>query len=117
MCTPCKQWEYMEDEFTCVDCGFGNWPYSNKTSCYELPQQFMQWSTVFAIVPVVVASVGILLTLAVIIIFLKHNDTPLVKASGRELSYMLLSGMLICYVNTFLLLSKPSAFVCALQRY
>ena len=59
---------------------------------------------------------GILLTLLVIALFLRHDDTPIVKASGRELSYMLLAGILICYLNTFLLLTKPSAVACALQR-
>jgi hypothetical protein len=39
------------------------------------------------------------------------------QASGRELSYMLLGGILVCYINTFILLAKPSAFMCALQRF
>ena len=52
----------------------------------------------------------------VIVLFLIHDDTPIVKASGRELSYMLLAGILICYLNTFLLLTKPSPAACALQR-
>ena len=43
-------------------------------------------------------------------------QTPIVKASGRELSYMLLSGILICYGNTFALLAKPSTVTCAIQR-
>ena len=52
----------------------------------------------------------------VILVFLRRDDTPIVKASGRELSYMLLAGILICYLNTFLLLTKPSPAACALQR-
>lgn len=49
-------------------------------------------------------------------LFIKHNDTPLVRASGRELSYMLLFGILMCYGNTFVLLAKPSAIICVGQR-
>jgi metabotropic glutamate receptor 3 len=40
-----------------------------------------------------------------------------VKASGRELSYLLLGGILLCYLNTFVLLVKPTAVSCILQRF
>lgn len=48
------------------------------------------------------AGVGILLTLFVIAVFMAHNDTPVVRAAGRELSYFLLTGILLCYGLTFL---------------
>ena len=53
----------------------------------------------------------------VIILFVMFNSTPVVMASGRELSYMLLSGCILCYAMTFVLLAKPTAFMCAAQRY
>lgn len=49
-------------------------------------------------------------------VFLKHNDTPVVRASGRELSYVLLSGILLCYLVTFTLVLKPTDIVCGIQR-
>jgi hypothetical protein len=52
--------------------------------------QYMRWETVFAIVPVCIACVGIVLTVTTIGIFVKFADTPLVRASGRELSYVIL---------------------------
>lgn len=39
------------------------------------------------------------------------------RASGRELSYVLLTGILLCYLETFALMLKPNDFVCGLQRY
>lgn len=45
-----------------------------------------------------------------------HNDTPIVRASGRELSYILLAGILMCYAVTFALVLKPTNIVCAIQR-
>ena len=48
------------------------------------------------------AGVGILLTLFVITVFTIHNDTPVVRAAGRELSYFLLTGLFLCYALTFL---------------
>ena len=37
--------------------------------------------------------------------------------SGRELSYVLLTGILLCFINTFLLLAKPCITSCILQRF
>lgn len=49
-------------------------------------------------------------------VFIRHNHTPLVKASGRELCYILLSGVFMSYAMTFLFLAKPSPAICAMRR-
>nr|CAI5839647.1 unnamed protein product [Callosobruchus analis] len=77
----------------------------------------MRWNSPYAFVPAAFSCLGILVTTAVIILFIKHNDTPLVRASGRELSYMLLFGILLCYLNTFVLLAKPTTEICITQRF
>ena len=80
-CDRCDPWEYVENEFKCADCGDGRWPYDDKRGCFDLEMQYMRWDSLMALVPVCVACVGILLTLAVIIIFIRHSETPIVKAS------------------------------------
>lgn len=50
------------------------------------------------------------------VVYIKFNDTPIVKASGRELSYMLLCAIIVCYALTFILMAKPSAASCTLRR-
>ncbi|XP_054710934.1 metabotropic glutamate receptor-like [Uloborus diversus] len=117
ICHRCDPWEYVVDEFTCRDCGHGRWPYPHKQSCYELDQQHMRWDSLFAVVPVVVAGVGVLLTSWVMIVFFRNNDTPIVKAAGRELSYLLLTGIMCCYFMTPVMLAKPTPIVCGLQRF
>ncbi|XP_013392097.2 metabotropic glutamate receptor 3 [Lingula anatina] len=118
ICTTCAHpWEYLASDVECEDCGEGYWPYPNKTACYRIPEQYMQWDSVYAIVPMSLAVVAILITIGVIGVFIKHNDTPVVRASGRELCYLLLSGCLICYLMTFVLLAKPSTAICSLQRF
>ena len=49
-------------------------------------------------------------------VFLRHNDTPVVRASGRELSYVLLSGILLCYMVSFLFVLRPTDIVCGVQQ-
>lgn len=49
--------------------------------------------------------------------YFSHNETPVVRASGRELSYVLLAGILMCYSVTFALVLRPTNFSCGIQRY
>ncbi|EMP33885.1 Metabotropic glutamate receptor 2 [Chelonia mydas] len=116
ICIPCQPYEYLLDEFTCMDCGLGYWPNGTLNGCYELPQEYIRWKDVWAIGPVTISCLGFLSTLFVFGVFIKNNDTPIVKASGRELCYILLTGVLMCYSMTFIFIAKPSTEVCTLRR-
>ncbi|RWS25535.1 metabotropic glutamate receptor-like protein [Leptotrombidium deliense] len=117
ICNECRDFQYLVDEFTCEDCKTAWWPYANRSGCYALPEQYMDWNSYFALVPIAIAVIGIVLTLFVIYTFIKYIETPIVKASGRELSFILLFGILFCYFMTFVLLAKPATIICAFQRF
>lgn len=118
MCTPCQPWQIVDPSgYTCVDCQFSWWPSDNRTSCYQLVAQHMDWASAYAIVPAYLAGVGIVATLIVVATFIRNIRTPIVMASGRELSFTLLIGFLICFSMTFVLLAKPSPALCTAQRF
>ncbi|XP_077714845.1 metabotropic glutamate receptor 2 isoform X3 [Canis aureus] len=116
LCIPCQPYEYRLDEFTCADCGLGYWPNASLTGCFELPQEYIRWGDAWAVGPVTIACLGALATLFVLGVFVRHNATPVVKASGRELCYILLGGVFLCYCMTFIFIAKPSTVVCTLRR-
>ena len=64
-----------------------------------------------------IAGLGIMCTLFVGTVFVLNNETPVVKASGRELTYALLLGLKSCYIFSFFLLAEPSVTICAIQRF
>ncbi|KYN05154.1 Metabotropic glutamate receptor, partial [Cyphomyrmex costatus] len=117
VCDQCEAYEYVYDEHTCMDCGPGFWPHPDKRGCYQLPVHHIRWSSAFAIVPAVISCLGILATLAVACLLFQYRDTPVVRASGRELTVILLAGVLVCYLNTFVLLATPTTATCVLQRF
>lgn len=63
-----------------------------------------------------IAGIGIVCTCLVGVVFVRFSDTPLVKASGRELTFTLLMGLLLCYAVGIALVLHPSTFVCYIQR-
>ncbi|VDN10677.1 unnamed protein product [Dibothriocephalus latus] len=60
--------------------------------------------------------VGILATIGVIVTLALYSETPIVRATGRELTYLLLSGCLLCYLSSLLLLIEPNPAACGIQR-
>jgi hypothetical protein len=76
----------VENEFKCADCGPGRWPYDDKHGCFDLDMQYMRWDSLLAIVPVCVSCGGILLTVTVISIFIRHSETPIVKVYNIGIS-------------------------------
>ncbi|XP_070560422.1 metabotropic glutamate receptor 2-like isoform X2 [Ptychodera flava] len=117
VCIPCARYEFLEDEYTCAECGDGMLPNETMTGCYEILAIHLEYGSVWAIVSISFATFGIILTCAVVVLFIKYNDTPVVKASGRELSYVLLLGVFMCFAMTYLLVAKPSHIICGAQKF
>ncbi|XP_042191252.1 metabotropic glutamate receptor 8-like isoform X2 [Callorhinchus milii] len=115
-CERCEAYQYQVDELTCEMCHFNKKPNENGTGCDPIPIIKLEWHSPWAIVPVFIAMLGILATTFVIGTFVRHNDTPIVRASGRELSYVLLTGIFLCYLVTFLMIATPDTVLCSFRR-
>lgn len=115
-CENCDGYQYQADTYTCKMCRFDLRPNGNNTGCDPIPIVKLEWSSPWAVIPVLIAVLGIMATLFVVATFMRYNDTPIVKASGRELSYVLLTGIFLCYATTFLMISAPDVFICSLRR-
>ncbi|XP_074837533.1 metabotropic glutamate receptor 5 isoform X2 [Carettochelys insculpta] len=115
-CTPCKENEFVFDEYTCKACQLGSWPNDGLTGCDLIPVQYLRWGDPEPIAAVVFACLGLLATLFVTAIFIMYRDTPVVKSSSRELCYIILAGICLGYLCTFCLIAKPHQIYCYLQR-
>uniref|UniRef100_A0A3P8SML2 Glutamate metabotropic receptor 7 n=1 Tax=Amphiprion percula TaxID=161767 RepID=A0A3P8SML2_AMPPE len=115
-CELCDGYQYQYDETSCRLCSYNMRPNSNRTACQPIPIVKLEWHSPWAIIPVFLAMLGIIATIFVMATFVRYNDTPIVRASGRELSYVLLTGIFLCYIITFLMIAKPDIAVCAFRR-
>ncbi|XP_076180617.1 metabotropic glutamate receptor B isoform X2 [Ptiloglossa arizonensis] len=118
-CFNCTQYQirHPKDETQCIPCRQGTVPDETHSTCRDIPEEFLRPESGWAIGAMSFSATGMLVTLFVCGVFLKHNDTPVVRASGRELSYVLLSGILLCYLVTFALVLRPTDIVCGIQRF
>ncbi|KAH0502875.1 Metabotropic glutamate receptor 8 [Microtus ochrogaster] len=115
-CERCEGYNYQADELSCELCPLDQRPNINRTGCQRIPIIKLEWHSPWAVVPVFIAILGIIATTFVIVTFVRYNDTPIVRASGRELSYVLLTGIFLCYSITFLMIAAPDTVICSFRR-
>nr|XP_045590887.1 metabotropic glutamate receptor 4-like [Procambarus clarkii] len=118
-CFNCSTYQIVSpvDPTQCVTCDWGTLPSVDHLYCKPIPEVYIRPDSWWAIGAMLFSSVGVVMTGVVVWVFVCHNDTPVVRASGRELSYVLLSGVFLCYAVTFVFVLKPSAVVCGVQRF
>ncbi|XP_061523821.1 glutamate receptor, metabotropic 8a isoform X2 [Phycodurus eques] len=115
-CERCEGYHYQASELTCELCPYEMRPDANRTGCVPIPIIKLEWHSPWAAVPVFLSMLGIVATSFVIVTFVRYNDTPIVRASGREMSYVLLTGIFLCYAITFPMIAAPDVGVCSFRR-
>jgi metabotropic glutamate receptor 2/3 len=119
VCTPCNETSIVTDsdeQERCEQCQIGYWPTANRTACYKLKETHIEILSILALVPICLSIIGNILTLYVVILFYQKRETPVVKASGKELCFIMLAGIHLCYLMTFPILLRPNIITCIIQR-
>lgn len=119
VCTPCNDTSIVtgpEGQERCEPCAMGYWPTVNRTSCYKLKETSIDLLSAQALVPISLSIIGNVLTLFVVILFYQKRHTPIVKASGKELCFIMLGGIHLCYLMTFPIIIRPHMVTCIIQR-
>jgi hypothetical protein len=95
----------------------GSLPSSAKSRCISIPEAYLNYTDWWAIATMVFAVLGMTITAFIILVFWIYSSTPIIKAAGRELSYLLLSGIFLSFSMTFVIVAKPTPWTCGLTRF
>ena len=116
VCDPCGDNQYTQDWYNvqrCYTCPAGTWPeQDSRTSCNEIIPTHLQWYDDLGILLLLLSSFGLAACAATSVLFFLNHSNPLIKASSRELSCMLLGGLVTTYVYLLTYIAEPSASVC-----
>ncbi|XP_048208155.1 vomeronasal type-2 receptor 116-like [Perognathus longimembris pacificus] len=100
----------------CIECPTLEYPNNEKNRCFPKVITFLAFEDSMGMALACSALGFSLITAAVLGVFVKHRDTPIVKANNRTLSYVLLISLLLCFLCSLLFIGHPNTTTCTLQQ-
>ncbi|XP_058036487.1 vomeronasal type-2 receptor 26-like [Ahaetulla prasina] len=117
-CVPCPEGmiSNQNDMEDCFECSEDHYPNKEKKGCLLKLVVFLTFEGTLGIGLSSAALCFFFLTSWVVGTFIKHRDTPIVKANNRSLTYTLLVSLQLCFLFSLLFLSKPGEVTCLLRQ-
>ncbi|XP_075125804.1 vomeronasal type-2 receptor 26-like [Leptodactylus fuscus] len=118
-CVPCSPGEIsnVTDSDTCMKCSDLDWPNEKKDGCVPKQLEFLSYTDdTLVLVISLVSSVFSFLTFMILITFILYQDTAIVKANNRNLSFLLLVSIMLSFLCVFLFLGHPVVLTCMLRQ-
>ncbi|XP_075180938.1 vomeronasal type-2 receptor 26-like [Anomaloglossus baeobatrachus] len=113
-CVSCSAGEIsnITDIENCIFCHENEWPNLRRDKCVPKMVTFLSFSDPIGITLTTSSAVCFTISVVVLGIFTAYRDTPIVKASNRDLSYILLLSLMISFLCTLMFIGRPSALSC-----
>ncbi|XP_053216224.1 vomeronasal type-2 receptor 26-like [Podarcis raffonei] len=100
----------------CLQCPQDHYPNMERDSCMPKDISFLSYGEPLGIALAVLSLSLSFSTTLVLWVFIKHRDTPIVKANNRNLTYTLLTSLLLAFLCAFLFIGQPGKVTCLLRQ-
>ncbi|KAM9308486.1 vomeronasal type-2 receptor 26-like [Gastrophryne carolinensis] len=100
----------------CIKCSDTEWPNDEKTQCIPKVEEYLSYSDGLAIGLSSVSLLFSVITALIIVIFMRHQNTPIVKANNKNLSFILLGAIILSFFCVFLFIGRPVDGTCMLRQ-
>ncbi|XP_071988979.1 vomeronasal type-2 receptor 26-like [Engystomops pustulosus] len=117
-CVVCSEGEISNtsDADECVKCPEDHYSNEMRTSCLLKTTEFLSYDDGLGMCLALLSIILCMMTCAVLGIFWKYHQTPVVKANNQKISYVLLVSLLFSFLCSLLFIGRPMAVTCLLRQ-
>ncbi|XP_077196753.1 vomeronasal type-2 receptor 26-like [Paroedura picta] len=111
-----RRYSPLTDMESCMQCSKDRYPNEKRNECVPKAITFLAYEEPLGLTLASLAVSFSLLTTCILVTFVRHRDTPIVRANNRNLSYVLLLSLLVCFLCSLIFIGRPVRGTCLLRQ-
>ncbi|XP_064419106.1 extracellular calcium-sensing receptor-like [Latimeria chalumnae] len=117
-CIWCSEGEIsnQNDSSDCQQCPHDHWSNDRRDKCIPKTIEFLSFKEPLGAILSCTSIVSSLIPIAILYTFVRYRDTPIVKGNNRELSYLLLLALMLCFLCCLIFIGQPMMVNCILRQ-
>ncbi|XP_043932115.1 vomeronasal type-2 receptor 26-like [Protopterus annectens] len=117
-CVSCPTGEItnQSDARECLRCAEDHWHNEKHTQCRPKVVDFLSYEEPLGLSLAFFAIYLSAVSASILGLFVKNQETPIVKANNREISYLLLLSLCFCFLSSLIFIGEPKKMSCLLRQ-